>query len=30
MGIVKENVGRITEVTFTLDDGTGRVECNRW
>ncbi|KAK9931728.1 hypothetical protein M0R45_018995 [Rubus argutus] len=30
VGIVQENVGRITEVTFTLDDGTGRVECNRW
>ncbi|PRQ37409.1 putative replication factor A protein [Rosa chinensis] len=30
VGAVQEFVGRCTDATFTLDDGTGRVECNRW
>ncbi|KAF4391167.1 hypothetical protein G4B88_016477 [Cannabis sativa] len=30
VGIVSSKVGRITDVTFVLDDGTGRIDCNKW
>ncbi|KAL2338645.1 hypothetical protein Fmac_013091 [Flemingia macrophylla] len=30
VGKVCNKVGRITDVTFVLDDGTGRIECNKW
>ncbi|KAL6191655.1 hypothetical protein ACLB2K_038045 [Fragaria x ananassa] len=30
VGIVHEFVEKLTDATFILDDGTGRVECNRW
>ncbi|KAK7388521.1 hypothetical protein VNO78_23339 [Psophocarpus tetragonolobus] len=30
VGRVCNKVGRITDVTFVLDDGTGRIECNKW
>lgn len=23
-------VARVTDVSFTLDDGTGKVDCRRW
>ncbi|XP_050379303.1 replication protein A 32 kDa subunit B isoform X2 [Argentina anserina] len=29
VGVVHEFVGRVTDATFTVDDGTGRIECNR-
>jgi len=30
VGMVCNRTGRITDVTFVLDDGTGRIECNKW
>ncbi|KAG6705741.1 hypothetical protein I3842_07G195200 [Carya illinoinensis] len=30
VGMVCNRTGRVTDVTFMLDDGTGRVECNKW
>ncbi|KAK7265254.1 hypothetical protein RJT34_32872 [Clitoria ternatea] len=30
VGRVCNKAGRITDVTFLLDDGTGRIECNKW
>lgn len=30
VGMVREKIGRITDVAFFLDDGTGRIECNKW
>ncbi|XP_062165204.1 replication protein A 32 kDa subunit B [Alnus glutinosa] len=30
VGMVCNRTGRITDVTFILDDGTGRIECNKW
>nr|XP_028947482.1 replication protein A 32 kDa subunit B isoform X2 [Malus domestica] len=30
VGMVREKIGRITDVAFFLDDGTGRMECNKW
>ncbi|OVA19005.1 OB-fold nucleic acid binding domain [Macleaya cordata] len=30
VGMVFNKGERVTEVTFTLDDGTGRVDCHRW
>ncbi|KAG4383485.1 hypothetical protein AAZX31_13G080300 [Glycine max] len=30
VGRVSNKAGRITDVTFVLDDGTGRIECNKW
>ncbi|KAB2600145.1 AP2-like ethylene-responsive transcription factor AIL5 [Pyrus ussuriensis x Pyrus communis] len=30
VGMVHEKIGRITDVAFFLDDGTGRMECNKW
>ncbi|OWM67325.1 replication protein A 32 kDa subunit A-like [Punica granatum] len=30
VGMVDQKVERVTDVTFALDDGTGRVECRRW
>ncbi|KAI4335413.1 hypothetical protein L6164_014058 [Bauhinia variegata] len=30
VGRMCNKVGRITDITFTLDDGTGRMECNKW
>ncbi|XP_062078674.1 replication protein A 32 kDa subunit A-like [Humulus lupulus] len=30
VGIVSNKAGRITDVTFVLDDGTGRIDCNKW
>ncbi|XP_019464153.1 PREDICTED: replication protein A 32 kDa subunit B-like isoform X1 [Lupinus angustifolius] len=30
VGRVCNKAGRITDVTFVLDDGTGRIECNKW
>lgn len=30
VGRVCNKVGRITDITFVLDDGTGRIECNKW
>lgn len=30
MGMVRDKVGRITDVAFILDDGTGRLDCNKW
>lgn len=28
--MVAQTVARVTDVSFTLDDGTGKVECRRW
>lgn len=30
LGIVCNKAERVTDVTFSLDDGTGRIDCNRW
>ncbi|KAJ4959120.1 hypothetical protein NE237_026231 [Protea cynaroides] len=30
VGMVLNRVERVTDIAFTLDDGTGRIECNRW
>ncbi|KAJ6799572.1 replication protein A 32 kDa subunit B-like [Iris pallida] len=30
MGLVMSKAERITDVSFTLDDGTGRIDVNRW
>ncbi|KAF3452782.1 hypothetical protein FNV43_RR03215 [Rhamnella rubrinervis] len=30
VGIVRDKAGRVTDVTFVLDDGTGRIDCSKW
>ncbi|KAJ9689441.1 hypothetical protein PVL29_014900 [Vitis rotundifolia] len=30
VGMVFNKAERVTDVGFTLDDGTGRIDCNRW
>ncbi|KAF5187078.1 replication protein A subunit A-like [Thalictrum thalictroides] len=30
VGIICDKVDRQTEVAFTIDDGTGRLDCKRW
>ncbi|KAI3990565.1 hypothetical protein MKX01_022865 [Papaver californicum] len=30
VGMVFNKLERVTDVTFTLDDGTGRIDCQRW
>lgn len=30
VGLVFEKTERVTDVSFTLDDGTGRIDCHRW
>ncbi|XAR70715.1 hypothetical protein NMG60_11027675 [Bertholletia excelsa] len=30
VGIVFNKAARVTDVAFVLDDGTGRIDCNRW
>ncbi|ESW26753.1 hypothetical protein PHAVU_003G145200 [Phaseolus vulgaris] len=30
IGRVCNKAGRVTDVTFVLDDGTGKIECNKW
>ncbi|KAF8400290.1 hypothetical protein HHK36_013587 [Tetracentron sinense] len=30
VGIVFNKAERVTDVTFTIDDGTGRIDCHRW
>ncbi|MQL89414.1 hypothetical protein Taro_021985 [Colocasia esculenta] len=30
VGLVTNKVERVTDVSFTLDDGTGRIDINRW
>ncbi|CAL9110905.1 unnamed protein product [Musa textilis] len=30
LGLVTNKVERVTDVSFTLDDGTGRIDINRW
>ncbi|KAJ6831803.1 replication protein A 32 kDa subunit B-like [Iris pallida] len=30
LGLVMSKAERITDVSFTLDDGTGRIDVNRW
>ncbi|XP_024019745.1 replication protein A 32 kDa subunit B [Morus notabilis] len=30
VGIICDRVGRVSDVTFMLDDGTGRIDCNKW
>ncbi|KAK9275273.1 hypothetical protein L1049_022535 [Liquidambar formosana] len=30
VGIVVNKAERVTDVTFVLDDGTGRIDCNKW
>ncbi|KAK7329782.1 hypothetical protein VNO77_23961 [Canavalia gladiata] len=30
VGRICNKAGRITDVTFVLDDGTGRIDCNKW
>ncbi|XP_051148609.1 replication protein A 32 kDa subunit B-like isoform X2 [Andrographis paniculata] len=30
VGILYDKVERITDVSFVLDDGTGRIDCHRW
>ncbi|KAG6587750.1 Replication protein A 32 kDa subunit B, partial [Cucurbita argyrosperma subsp. sororia] len=30
VGMVRNRAGRITAVTFSLDDGTGWIDCNKW
>ncbi|XP_022135426.1 replication protein A 32 kDa subunit B isoform X2 [Momordica charantia] len=30
VGMVSNRAGRITDVTFALDDGTGRIDCSKW
>lgn len=28
--VCDKDVSKVTEVKFTLDDGTGRIDCKRW
>ncbi|CAK9137957.1 unnamed protein product [Ilex paraguariensis] len=30
VGMVHNKAERVTDVSFVLDDGTGRIDCNRW
>ncbi|KAK1317675.1 Replication protein A 32 kDa subunit A [Acorus calamus] len=30
LGMVTKKMERVTDVSFTLDDGTGRIDVNRW
>ncbi|XP_042492626.1 replication protein A 32 kDa subunit A-like isoform X2 [Macadamia integrifolia] len=30
IGMVLNKAERVTDIAFTLDDGTGRIECHRW
>ncbi|KAG6421100.1 hypothetical protein SASPL_117649 [Salvia splendens] len=30
VGLLLEKTERVTDVSFTLDDGTGRIDCHRW
>lgn len=30
IGIVSKKAERVTDVSFTIDDGTGQIDCNRW
>ncbi|KAK9099831.1 hypothetical protein Scep_023261 [Stephania cephalantha] len=30
VGVVSNKAERVTEVSFCLDDGTGRIDCHRW
>ncbi|GJR63403.1 replication protein A 32 kDa subunit B [Tanacetum coccineum] len=30
VGMVLNRAERVTDVSFVLDDGTGRIDCNRW
>ncbi|XP_038880298.1 replication protein A 32 kDa subunit B [Benincasa hispida] len=30
VGMVRNRAGRITDVTFALDDGTGWIDCSKW
>ena len=30
MGMVFEKTARVTDVSFMIDDGTGRIGCKRW
>lgn len=30
VGMAYKNSERVTDVSFTIDDGTGRIECTRW
>ncbi|XP_076941554.1 replication protein A 32 kDa subunit B-like [Bidens hawaiensis] len=30
VGMMINKVERVTDISFVIDDGTGRVECNRW
>ncbi|KAI3694710.1 hypothetical protein L1987_77679 [Smallanthus sonchifolius] len=30
VGMVLNKAERVTDISFVLDDGTGRVDCNRW
>ncbi|KAE9464254.1 hypothetical protein C3L33_03838, partial [Rhododendron williamsianum] len=30
VGMVFNKAERVTDVSFVIDDGTGRIDCNRW
>lgn len=30
MGMVMSKAERVTDVSFAVDDGTGRIDCIRW
>ncbi|KAL0309467.1 UNVERIFIED_CONTAM: Replication protein A subunit B, partial [Sesamum radiatum] len=30
VGMLYEKTERVTDVSFVLDDGTGRIDCHRW
>lgn len=30
VGMITSKTERVTDVTFALDDGTGRIDCIRW
>lgn len=30
IGMVSKKAERVTDVSFTIDDGTGQIHCNRW
>jgi replication factor A2 len=30
VGLLVSKTERVTDVSFTVDDGTGRIDCNRW
>ncbi|KAK3018274.1 hypothetical protein RJ639_003102 [Escallonia herrerae] len=30
VGMVSSKAERVTDVSFVIDDGTGRIDCNRW